>query len=297
MGGVTVGSARIDETSITGSGGPYYPRLIVPMNLRLSPYKNGSITKSYILQNVRASLTVSGIPQKIAETHGDISAYKIQSNDCTMGCTLEFVLDTQRIHQIEEIRPGEIALSFGVRFDVFMFSQLKEVPSGKPMADFLDNIQDIYLGFTLTIPQSHWVKAVLGGLGYGKMKVIEVPVSEWEVEQTCADELSHAKDSFVKGDYDQCVGYCRTALDVLKKVLPELTKAMKSDSQCDWVNRIADSTSQWLSTTIIETFRMSSKPHHPPSVGHFSRHEAENILLITCGIVSYCGKLGSTPEK
>lgn len=66
---------------------------------------------------------------------------------------------------------------------------------------------------------------------------------------------------------------------------------IKSSSEFKFMSEIQKSTLQWLDSMFTESKNFTSKTHHSPSMGHFDRHDAETIFLITTGIVAYIGKI------
>lgn len=77
----------------------------------------------------------------------------------------------------------------------------------------------------------------------------------------------------------------------IKFEFAKLKEFVKSKSEFDWANKVLEATEEWLDKIIKATSSFSSKTHHTPSVGHFSRTEAEIVLMITTGIIAYIGKI------
>jgi P2-related tail formation protein len=78
-----------------------------------------------------------------------------------------------------------------------------------------------------------------------------------------------------------------------------LTTHSRSESNTDFTFKhdisgleciINESTYTWLDKLIKETSNFASKTHHPPSTGHFSRHDAQVVQMITTAIIAYAGK-------
>ena len=99
----------------------------------------------------------------------------------------------------------------------------------------------------------------------------------------------------MKGDYNKTVSHCRTALEPLRKKLGEVKDKIESKSEKDWILKVTETTETWLETVIKNTYFITSKTHHTPSVGNFSRSDAEIIYMISTGIIAYAGKFD--PEK
>jgi len=96
--------------------------------------------------------------------------------------------------------------------------------------------------------------------------------------QNAQEELVQAQDYFMQGDYDKVVEHCRNALEPLKKLLPEI-KTLLTNSKYEWITEVGKATYEWIDKIYKKTRDVSSIPHHPPSIGHFSRFEAHGIMI------------------
>ena len=159
-----------------------------------------------------------------------------------------------------------------------------------------------HFNIDLSIPHSHWVDKILPGLGYGKVKLIEVPIPEKIVPDTfqkALTELQEAQRYFVEGDYDKVVAHCRSAVQLIPESLKINLSGIENPSFNDKMKRFLDEFSSFLNdskrdaleTIIRAIWRLSSVSHHPSPSGYFNRADAEAISHVTTTLIAYVGKL------
>jgi hypothetical protein len=191
------------------------------------------------------------------------------------------------LNKLENSRKGDLKLNMDVMVQAAICGDIKfqagsVIPVVKEISQGSGNI-------SFEIPQSSWVN-ILGQLGYGAFTLIELPsfhnILPEEYKSAIA-ELEKARQYFVGGDYDKCAGHCRVAIEPIKKKISELKKVIESDTKYEWVNSTTEATINWLGTCLKSTYGLTSKSHHPQSFGHFSRKEAEAVLIVTTGIIYY----------
>lgn len=285
----------LEVDRISGAGGPEYPRLIIPVEFTLRPSEGGGKIKVYSLLWLKCGLHIENI--KIGEGFSEpIVEYSLPYRSQRQ-ISIEIPFDLYRIEKIEERRRDDI------QFRLLGSALVAEYPSvfsaGPGSYEQLECRRDIenftkgHFDITFTIPQSHWVDKILPNLGYGKVKLIEIPIPEKIVPDTfknALEELVQAQDYFIQGDYDKTVEHCRNALEPLKNLLPEI-KALLTNSKYEWVAEVGHATHDWIDKIYKKTRDVSSIPHHLPSIGNFNRFEAQAILMVTIALLSYSGKL------
>lgn len=283
-------SLEVDR--ISGIGGPEYPRLIIPVEFTLRPSEDRGKIKAYSLLWLQSGLHIENI--KIGDGFsGPIAEYS-WPHISPHQMTIEIPLDLYRLEKIEERRRDNI------QFRLLGFALIAEHPSVPKAGPNEQQVhrRDVELftkgsfNITFGIPHSHWVNQILPGLGYGKVKVIEIPIQEKTIPDTfknALEEVIQAQNYFTQGDYDKAVEHCRNALEPLKGLLPEI-KTLLTNSKYEWVAEVGQATYDWIDKIYKKTRDVSSIPHHPPSVGHFSRFEAQAILMVTIALLSYTGK-------
>lgn len=271
---------------IRSEGQTNSPTLIVPLKFDIIEPKNGQT-----LQLISAKSVLSANNREI-HIGADIqlSSMHIRAN-AALNLHFRIPMTDAKIHQIEKARDGDLLLTINFELQMGKYeiltqehrTALTEIITGSGQATF-------------TIEQSAWVNKMLPNLGYNRIRLMEIPNYSTIIPEDYAKSISEfdqAQDYFLKGDYDKTVSHCRVALDPFKtnKNLDKLKEYLKSQSEIKWAKAITDATETWLDVLLKETYQFTSKTHHIPSTGHFSRIEAEIILLITTCIVAYIGTL------
>jgi len=184
------------------------------------------------------------------------------------------------------------------RFVIATYEKIK-TNEKEETRDIFTDYKDSWARFDIEIPQSHWLK-VLKSFGYGFTKILELPNTSRIIGRDFAksiNEINLAQEYFNTGDYDKAVAHCRSAIEPIKNKLPELKKRIESDTEYAWVKEIGNATYDWIEKLYQKTRDLTSKAHHLPSVGHFSRHDAEPIMLVTIALLAYAGRLSEPTPK
>jgi hypothetical protein len=148
----------------------------------------------------------------------------------------------------------------------------------------------------IKITQSQWINKILPKLGYKQYRLIELPSFSNIIPESykiSISELETASMYFKNNDWDKVVSHCRSAIDPIKNEIQNLKATINSDSEFKWFRTLNDKTFDWLEICISSTYSLSSKTHHSISMGHFTRMEAQIILMITTSLVAYAGQLKS----
>lgn len=281
----------IDPTEINCVGGSENPKMQILLNLELNPGENKQF-QPFILLSIDAKLRVFGSSFDISSGFSNQS-YKVNSK-ITISVMLEFVLSSHKLNCIEEKRVENFKGTLDINFRaVIVESYTVPLDNTKKRISFMTEITNGSCNLNFEIPQSLWVSKHLPAMGWHSLRLFEMPDSSEIIPEefkNSIDELQYAHDYFSKGDYDKVVSHCRSSIDPIKKRLPELKSIMTSKSSFDWIDDINESTYKWLDTMLKQTSNFASKTHHAPSTGHFSRHTAQVVLMLTISIVGYAGK-------
>lgn len=261
------------------------------LNLELNPGE-GKQYQPFILLSIDAKLRAFDSSFDIAS--GISFQHSKISGKYTTRVMLEFVLSAYKILKIEEKRIDNFKATIDVNFRAIN-TQSYTVPIGNTKKDitFMTDITQASCNISFEIPQSLWITKHLAGLGWQASSIVELPSSNELIPEEYSSsltELSKANEYFNKGDYDKVVAHCRSAIDPIRKKLPELKSLNTSKSSYEWIDSVNESTFNWLDKLTKETGNFASKTHHTPSTGHFSRHEAQVVQMITTAIIAYAGK-------
>jgi hypothetical protein len=295
---------NISVDQITGSGGADAPNLLVPIKIDFNALRRGSYSEkgqAFEAMSIKATLLATEKSFKISE---NIQFLRTKVNDKDSSYVqFQFPLSLEIINRIEKARKGNLPfhLQFEVQiatYDNFTVTNTKAERSDK---SFITGFETGQGNVQFIIEQSQWVNKVLGKLGHNSYKLVEIPAINQIIPdeyKTSLAEFEEAQRFFLNGDYDKTVAHCRAALDPFsgKSNLPKLKEFVKSKSEFEWATSVLDATEVWLEKVIKATSSFTSKTHHAPSIGHFSRTEAEIVLMITTGIIAYIGKIEYKPQ-
>src|SRR5207249_3111590 len=148
-------------------------------------------------------------------------------------------------------------------------------------------------------PRSDWVDKMLPGLGYGKIYLVEVPTPERTIGETIAkavEEFQQAQQHMLHGDYNKLLNHCRNALERLSNAR-KYEGNKENPSFADKIDYLLDilpgmptgERREGLKRMLTYLWKLTSMPEHP-SPPHFTRDDAEMVMLITIAILSYMGK-------
>ncbi|MCX6312084.1 MAG: hypothetical protein NT084_10675 [Bacteroidetes bacterium] len=290
----------IDSENINAFGESASPFLLVPINLHLNPLRsNNDKNVPFVVTHLEAYITFEGFKFKTAQTSKPLNVEVTKSH--IWNGQLEFQLDENRVAVIEKHRNGDIKFSIWitVHYGVLSTVSVKNMLNMPEEIRYINERGDTHANASIIIQQSQWLKKILPGLGFQSFKLIEMPISSDLIPEEFAQsskELEEAAKFFKLGDYDKTVAHCRSALDPLYRSIEVLKPLLKGKSEKDWLDDVTLHSFKWFDTIVKQTWRLSSKSHHIPSMDHFDRHDAEIIYLISTALVAYFGKI-KLPEK
>ncbi len=293
----------LEAERISGRGGPEYPCLYIPIEFTLRSSEDKGKIRAYSLLWLKINLHLGNIKigGGVSESIAEYSWPHLSSREIYA----EIPLDLYRIEKIEERRRGDI--EFGITASALIANHPPVDKAGtNERQEYRKDVQEFTTGsfdIIFSIPQSHWVDKILPGLGYGKVKLIEVPIPEKIVPDTFEKALKELQESqryFIEGDHDKVIAHCRRAIQLIPEALPIDLSGMERPSFSDKVRKfskehlsilLSDSKRKYLETIIKATWNLSSIVQHPSPHGYFNRTDAVTILQITTILLAYVGKL------
>jgi len=295
---------NITVDQITGGGGADSPCLNIPVKIDFNAIQRGSYNDTkqpFDAISVKGVLYGTDKNFKISES---VQLMNTKVTDKSSGYVqFQFQLGLENISRIEKNRKGSMPfnLQFTVQVATYEAIMLTTAKNEKVEKPFVTGFETGQGNVQFVIEQSHWVNKILGQMGHNSYKLVEIPAVNQiipEEYKTSLVEFEEAQKYFLNGDYDKTVAHCRAALDPFsgKSNLPKLKEFVKSKSEFEWATKVTEATEEWLEKIIKATSSFTSKTHHAPSIGHFSRTEADIVLMITTGIVAYIGKIEYKPE-
>lgn len=285
----------IDSSEINGRGGRHCSKLYMPIQIKQT-FKSGASFTSFELITAKAKLYFNGTNIELSEETKFLSHRIDERGYCFIH--FEFTINESKIAFIEKNRKTNLELSISLELQIGLLEPLLTKGSkGETVEKYFiaqTSISSSERNIVLQIEQSKWVSEILPRMDYKPIRLIELPSfsevlpTEYEIS---INEFTEANKYYLNGDYDKTVAHCRAAIDPFKRKLPEIKSFIKSNSEYDWANKILESTGDWLETMVKQTFILTSKTHHAPSIGHFTRTDAEIIMMLSTGIIAYMGKL------
>lgn len=281
------GHVSVEVDRIVGMGGSAYPRLVIPMDVAMRPLGNQQQFRGFTLLALQTSLHHGD--SEIGDSPWQPVAVEFTSIPLDpRSLQVEIPLDLYRLTVLEQRRQGGLTLRL---FGSALFALHGPTTAVQATSMTVDQFTTGHFDVSFEVPQSHWVEKVLPGMGYGQVRLIELPVVAAPVDfREAYGELARAEEYFRQGDYDKVVAHCRSALEPLKAWLPS-AKDKVSNSKHEWLGGIGEATVDWIDRVYKETRDLGSLAHHLPSVGHFSRFEAEAVLLVVVALLSTAGNL------
>lgn len=312
--GHNIGLIKIDPQKIKSGGVPPYPRLVIPFELSIKPreifdQKKSQIThvQNYTLLQFWGKLSI------VTTTEGAIEIANFQSEpflhfsqDGDLSKEICIPLDHYKVKYLEDKRESD--WRFRLNFMVLIIKHPLNPYAQKGKDKKVQELLTSSFALTLDIPQSYWIKNVLPGLGYGKIKLIEIPIPEKIIPNTfqkALKELEASQEYFVEGDYNKAVGHCRSAIQLIPETLTVDLSSIAKPSFNDRVKKflsqhlstvLTDSKRKYLETIINATWKLSSITHHPSNAVFF-RSDAQAVMLVTTALLAYVGKMLKQVEQ
>jgi hypothetical protein len=291
-----IGSIALEAERVHGYGGPDFPRLRVPVELTLtgfSPYREGATaTYPVDLLMLWGDFEVYGRP--ISEFREQVCIHASpEGRNFGTQLDLQVPLDLFRIGQIEEKRTGDLSANLKMKYLV----AIHEAKAARML--------EFYVGETVLafgVAKSHWIETVLPALGYGRLEIISVRVSQ-SVEPKglpkAVEELRRASKFLTDAEWDKAVGHCRSAVEAIvasRKLRLSSGNKTFADKVDAFVKAHLPGASDspqnsMLVEQMMQVWRVGSQAHHASRAANFSRADAEFLVRMTSGIAEYVGKL------
>ncbi len=278
----------VDTSQIRGNNGYFYSIIKVPFSLVLEPRTvNNQNTKYGRLLGIEAKLSYKDNQLSLATSFQNKSLYTNNENTVY----LDFPIDQLRLRKLEDIREKDVTLKIHINLTFALYEELKiEVKSTITICSKFERADG---ELDLVIPQSNWLK-VLSSLGYRAFEMIEVPsINDMIGEEyvLSMNELREANQYLHRGEYDKVVAHCRSALEPSRKRFPNLKNKVKAGLPTEWLEVANSATLEWLDKIFRFQADITNKTHHVPSIGHYSKREAEAIYMLTVATISMAGQI------
>lgn len=294
--GFIVAEVEVNAEQVRGTGGTLYPRLVIPCQFFFHALRGRNSPKSDLwYYQPSADLKAAGISgDRLADGHIDpfsqICVFDYPHEN-PVSTAIEVALDQRRLDWLEQTRRSDLDLELRITLLVTAFGHSTWQQDGiRPNAWFAQRIE---ARMTLKIPRSVWSENVLPGMGYGQIKVIEIPagpLAQYEGLQRSFAALEKADQQFKAGFYDDAAAACRVALEPFFEQVPKpdgsgTMPALKKS----WELMMGQATHEWLGKSLNAVKWATNPLHHSPTA-RFSRLDAQMLIAVVTALVSYAAR-------
>lgn len=206
IGGIANGRVRVEPTQVKAEGGPFFPKLTIPINLDLNPGRSGQQDGLFITLTIECGLFIDGYGAKVSDATLSTNPYAVRSST-SLPWTLDFPLDPYRVQGIEGRRHGDLKLRLDLAFVVAFLGRIAGTQGN---TEVLTGVERSSSQIYIEIPQSHWVGKVLPALGSNTYFIVEVPARN-ERTATAWAIIERAETAFGRWDTKAVFAHCREA--------------------------------------------------------------------------------------
>jgi len=307
-GGQRAGSISVNGGAVRGEGGPLRPRLVVPLKIEMNAQPKGamiaviSFTASLVVNPNTSPTQVLCQPV----TRQLVSRFPAASQTYAFDYTEEvrFLLTNAEVEDIEALRHAMNTDVFTLHLDLDVAAAAIKSHNGTrteqaPWNPQFGTFAEVFPFWTtqvqpvqINIEQSTWVRDVLPGLGYDRLRLVELnfppPLPD---HANAARQFDSAKRALDERNYGDCIDKCRGILNMWEKQYRatkerHLAEVIAEDR--GWPED--DIRRQLLDTLWKEVGDVANAPHHPEgdvSTELFERRDARLILILTAALSEY----------
>lgn len=312
VGNRSVGELWVDGGTVRGEGGLLHPQLVLPLTIAMSPQPAES---QIILAWVRVGLSASdhAQPHTFAcptTTESLIDGFHARSLPSSHDHTVQLrlfmthlevaALEAQR--QAHPSDPFTLYLRVdGVAAGLVTHNQVHpgQVPDESPWDIQHGMFSQVFPFWNTTIhpvrfsiEESRWVREVLPGLGYDRLRLLEIAFPPALPDhRNAAGEWDKARRAFDERRYGDCIAECRDLLAMWEKQLGATRSTRVASVLADRAGWSAED----LRRAFIDGLWKSANdlvnvPHHPegqPTEQRFDREDARLMLVLMAALSEY----------
>jgi hypothetical protein len=308
-----VGTVSVDGGAVRGEGGPIRPQLVVPVTIKMSPqaeermmaltWINSWLTTSQpaMVQNAVAEPVqrwlLNALPARSFPNHaGD------HRED------LRFFLTPWQVEDLEQRRhagpEGQFQLYLGLDVTVAAVRTHNSITPGQPVPEteydpqfgMYSELRPFWNARVdavwVQVEQSTWVRNVLPGLGYDRLRLVELTFPPaLPGHSNAAAQFDKARRALDERRYADCIRECRGLLNMWEKHYGATSKrriaeVIAADRQ--WP--VGDVRRKLLDILWKEVGDVANAPHHPEGDVDgdiFDFRDARLLLLLTSALSEY----------
>lgn len=292
-GGGSIAKIAFEIQNIHASGGPEFPKLTFPLEIKLTAIQEyQKPVHAVTLMLLRGEL-YSPQQTQVTTFSDDTALFAGANHAPERQLRLEIPLDLTTVARMEQSREGD--LWAGLKFCALFAIHVS--PEGVVERFETGTTEPLYFA----IPKSQWLEKLLPQLGYGRLELIEVRISNGarpEGIPKAVEEIRQARAYLADGDWGKAVTHCRNTLEtILSSRQLQVPPASKFRSKVDaFVNdhigsKLADKQAKLLADEMNLLWEVCSEAAHPTVPDYFKRADANFIVQNTTAILEYVSKL------
>lgn len=312
-GGRLVGNVSIDGGAVRAEGGPIRPQLIVPLTIEMNPQPDDAML-AVVWLFARLGFDQYASPHQIVchpishQLVTGFHAHSLSSGTTEHRAELRFFLTPAEVEDVERHRQGNNADVFQLFLGLDpVVAGMKsynsfgpgETPELTPWPLHFGMFSHVLPFWTsqvspvwVNIEQSTWVRNVLPGLGYDRLRLLELtfppPLPD---HSNAAAQFDKARRALDERRYGDCIQECRGLLNMWETQYRATAKqrvAAVVAGQRGWPE--GDIRRQLLDTLWKEVGDVANAPHHPEgdvNAELFTGRDARLVLLLTAALSEY----------
>lgn len=312
-GGRLVGTVSVDGGAVRGEGGPLRPQLVVPVTLALNPQPDDSML-AVVWLHARLGFDQHASPHQLAcqpISHPLVDgfhAHSLPHGSTDHTAYLRFFLSPWEVADLEQRRHAAGADVFQLYLGLDpIVAGMKTFNSFGPGQTPEQTAWDIQYGmFSQVLPfwtvriepvwvqiePSTWIRDILPGLGYDRLRLLELTFPPPLPDHTsAATQFDKARRAFDERRYGDCIQECRGLLNMWEKQYRATSKRRIAEVVADerqWPAN--DIRRQLLDTLWKEVGDVANAPHHPEgdvNAELFTGRDARLLLVVTAALSEY----------
>jgi hypothetical protein len=311
--GRIVGDVSIDCGALLGEGGPLRPCLVVPLTIMM---QNRTLESMLAVTEITGRLCSDQnafpqnalcAPQTESLTKG-FPARSLPQGTSSHTAHLRFSMTSAEVEHLEALRHSSTADNFslylgldvtvaGLRTHNEMVPDVKKKVSPwdtnlglfSEVLPFWDSRIDVTL---IQVEQSRWVRDILPGLGYNRIRILEMIFPPPLPDHTSAvAQFDKAKRALDERRYGDCILECRGLLNMWEKQFGATSKKRIAEVvAADRAWPEADIRRDLLDTVWKNVGDVANAPHHPEgdvNAEVFDGRDARLVFMLTAALSEY----------
>jgi hypothetical protein len=312
LGNRGVGTASINGGAFRGEGGPLHPQLVVPFTVRFDNFPSEAMIAIF---RVKATLSSDQnsfsrnimCRPAVEELIDNLPLRSFPTGTPTSSTDLRFWLSSAELENIERLRhesPADVfsmyvSVEAGIGW-VKTFNQMGQEPLAGSPWDINHGMFSEVLPFwtcritpiRVEIDQAHWIDRVLPGVGYDRLRLLELTFPPTLPDHSnAASQFDVARKALDQRRYGDCISACRGLLNMWEKQFGATRSNLVADvvkGDRGWPE--GDIRRDLLDVLWREVGNVANAPHHPEgdvNAERFDGRDARLLLLLTAALSEY----------